>query len=108
MESDSGREGASPDLPALLLAAEGGSIDAAVTLGSMYRSGDGVPQNYREALRWYLSAAERGSIEAEASLGYLYFTGADGVRPDFRESFSWYLKAAEQGDADSEYSAGRA
>ena len=102
MTGDSGSSGASPEPDALKRDAEAGSAGAAERPGSMYRSGDGVPRNYREALRWYLIAAEQGSMEAEACLGYLCFTGGEGVRPDFRESFRWYLRAAGQGDADSE------
>ena len=47
----------------LRLAAHG-DADAQYSLGLMYDLGDGIPQNYKKALKWYLLAAEQGSEEA--------------------------------------------
>ena len=44
--------------------AEKGDLEAQVALGQMYFSGEGVPQNYKEALKWYRQAAERVFEEA--------------------------------------------
>ena len=35
----------------------------------MYYSGNGVPQDYQEAVRWYHLAAEQGSADAQFGLG---------------------------------------
>ena len=41
----------------------------------------GVPQDYEEAVRWYLRAAEQGDVEAQNALGFRYRTGR-GVPQD--------------------------
>ena len=45
--------------------AEQGDADAQYTLGVMYDNGDGVPQNYKTALKWYTLAAEQGYARAQ-------------------------------------------
>ena len=44
--------------------AEKGDADAQYNLGVMYGKGQGVPQDYAEAMRWYYKAAEKGFAEA--------------------------------------------
>ena len=39
--------------------AEEGHVEAQYNLGQMYRNGWGVPQDYKEAVRWYRLAAEQ-------------------------------------------------
>ena len=34
-------------------------------LGNRYYDGDGVPQDYAEAVKWYRKAAEKGNREAQ-------------------------------------------
>jgi TPR repeat protein len=41
----------------------------------MYRSGQGVPQDYTEAAKWYRKAAEQGDTEAQYNLGLAYTKG---------------------------------
>ena len=60
--------------------------------------GDGVPQDYVEAVKWYRKAADQGDANAQTSLGYAYHEGK-GVPKDYFESVKWYRKAADQGDA---------
>lgn len=38
-------------------AAEQGDADAQYNLGVMYEFGDGVPQSYKQAVKWYTQAA---------------------------------------------------
>ena len=45
-------------------------------LGNMYYTGEGVPQNDIEAVRWYRMAAEQGYIDAQFNLGFMYNAGA--------------------------------
>ncbi len=40
--------------------AKQGDADAQYNLVIMYSSGEGVPQDYAEAVRWYRKAAEQG------------------------------------------------
>ena len=92
-----------PEFEATLKAAEQGDADAQFYLGEIYESGihangEDVPQNYAEAMKWWLKAAEQGNAEAKFKLGLMYYDG-DGVPQDYAEAMKWYRKAAEQGDA---------
>jgi uncharacterized protein len=98
--SGAGAEGSKP-FEAIKAAAERGDVAAQVDLGRMYLSGQGVPKNPAEAVRWYRQAAERGNAIAQFSLGSLYFNG-QAVPQDFAEAAKWYRKAAEQGDAPAQ------
>ena len=48
--------------------AEAGDADAQFDLGNKYYTGEGVPEDKAEAVRWYRLAAEQGHAEAQASL----------------------------------------
>jgi TPR repeat protein len=69
-------------------AAEAGEAKAQVTLGMMYAKGDGVQQDYVEAVKWFRRAAGRGYSIAEAKLGWLYIKGL-GVAEDHVEAYKW-------------------
>ena len=45
--------------------AEQGDADAQYELGRMYIVGDGVPQDYDEAFRWFWKSAEQGDAKAQ-------------------------------------------
>ncbi len=49
-------------------AAEQGHALAQTNLGIMYEEGQGVGQDYKEAVGWYSKAAERGSDYAKDAL----------------------------------------
>lgn len=49
-------------------------------MGKMYLAGLGVPQNRRQAARWFQLAAEKGHAGAEATLGNLLFQNGQIVR----------------------------
>ena len=68
----------------------------------MYDTGTGVPQNHKEAVKWYAKAAERGYAAAQGGLGTMYDEGR-GVPQDDKEAVKWYTKAAEQGDTDAQH-----
>ena len=57
-----------------------------------------MPQDYREAVKWFRKAAEQGHAGAQANLGFMYDRGW-GVPEDDREAVKWFRKAAEQGHA---------
>ena len=67
--------------------------------------GQGVPQDYAEAVKWYRKAAEQGNAEAQSNLGMMYYAG-QGVPQDHAEAAKWYLKAAEQGIASAQFNLG--
>ena len=41
----------------------------------MYAKGQGVPQDYAEAVKWYRLAAEQGFAMAQDNLGLMYKNG---------------------------------
>ncbi len=61
-------------------------------LGQKYSTGDGVPLNKQEAIKWWLKAAEKGDIDACYKLGVAYADG-DGVARDLEEAVKWFRKA---------------
>jgi len=67
----------------------------------MYDFGQGVKQDYTEAVRWYRKAAAQGHASAQYELGLRYDLG-QGVRQNSSEAVRCYLKAAEQGDAQAQ------
>ena len=85
--------------------AEGGDTTAQWNLGVMYDTGVGVPQDYKEAVKWYTKAAEQGDVDAQNNLGAMFDNG-EGVVQDYKEAFKWFTKAAEQGDVDAQYNLG--
>jgi tetratricopeptide (TPR) repeat protein len=63
----------------------------------MYEQGQGVPQDYAEALCWYRKAVDQSYASAQYNLGNMYYYGR-GVPRDPAEAVRWYHKAADQGD----------
>ena len=92
-------------LEANLKAAEQGDSEAQTDLGMMYHTGDGVPKDYAEAVKWYRKAAEQGHAIAQYNLGFMYNDG-EGVPQDDAEAFKWYRKAAEQELAKAQFNLG--
>ena len=78
-------------------AAEAGDADAQYNLGGRYVNGEGTPQDFGEAYRWYQLAAEQGHAMAQAVLGGMYFLGR-GILKDDLEAVRWFRRAAEQGN----------
>jgi hypothetical protein len=85
--------------------AEQGDARAQFNLGLMYDTGEGVPQDDAEAVRWYRRAADQGHADAQFNLGFMYINGR-GVPQDDAKAFRWYRLAADQGDATAQYNLG--
>ena len=66
-------------------------------LGTMYANGEGVPEDPREAVRWYRLAAEQGYATAQSQLGTMYANG-EGVPEDLVLAYMWYNLSAAQGN----------
>ena len=64
----------------------------------MYVKGQGVPQDYAEAVKWFRKAADQGDADAQNNLGQMYITG-QGVPKDDGEAIKWFRKAADQENA---------
>lgn len=80
--------------------AEKGNATAQVNLGNLYANGEGVPQDFAEAERWYRKSADQGNAIAQFYLGYMYANG-QGVPVNYAEAMRWYRQAADQGDPDA-------
>jgi TPR repeat protein len=68
----------------------------------MYHNGQGVAQDYKQAVKWYRLAAQQGNAESQTKLGIMYTQGL-GVTKDLRKAFTWYKKAAEQGNIQGQF-----
>ena len=82
--------------------AEQGDEYAQLNLGRLYESGNGVLQDYEEAVKWYRLAAEQGNTTAQYNLGWMHENG-EGVLQDYTEAAKWYRLAAEQGNAEAKF-----
>ncbi|MBT5691964.1 MAG: sel1 repeat family protein, partial [Opitutae bacterium] len=58
--------------------------------GNHYYNGDGVPQDYKEALKWYRKAAKCGFVPALHQLGLMYANG-EGVPKDNVTACAWLI-----------------
>ena len=85
--------------------AEQGDASSQVSLGRMYRDGDGVPQDHAKAAHWYRKAAEQGHTGGQVALGRMYYDG-EGVPQDDAKAAHWCRKAAEQGNSTCQWSLG--
>ena len=70
----------------------------------MYDNGEGVPEDDKEAVKWFRKAAER-EMQMRSRSGRCT-KKAKGVLKDFKEAAKWTRKAAEQGYAGSQFSLG--
>ena len=57
--------------------------------------GQGVPQDYGEAAKWYRLAAEQGNPTAQSNLGSMYYSG-QGVPQDYVQAYMWVDLAASR------------
>ena len=80
------------------LAANQGDSDAQNNLGFLYAHGQGVPQDYKEAVQVLPPRGRQGNPNAQCNLGLLYNQG-HGVAQDHKEAAKWYRLAAAQGNA---------
>lgn len=71
----------------------------------MYYNGEGISQNFAEALKWSGKAAEKGVAFSQYMLGIMHSRG-EGVTKSLSESSRWFRKAAEQGHANAHYQLG--
>jgi len=81
----------------LVKKAEAGDARAQHNLGFYYKKGQGVTQDYKEAVKWYMKSAEQGDADAQSDLGWCYAHGT-GVIKDDKEAVKWWTKSAEQGN----------
>jgi len=69
--------------------AEQGNSLAQVILGELYSKGEGVLQDYKEAVKWYRKSAEQGDASSQGMLGYMYTKG-QGVVQDYVVAYMYF------------------
>src|SRR5262249_27764317 len=62
--------------------------------------GQGVPQDFGEAAKWYRLAAEQGNPTAQSNLASMYFSG-QGVKQDYVQAYLWVSLAASRSPAST-------
>jgi hypothetical protein len=63
----------------------------------MYYKGQGVEQNYAEAVRYFKKAADQGSVDAQVELGSMYHDG-QGVEKDYVMAVAYWSVALTLGN----------
>ena len=86
-------------------AAEQGDAAAQCYFGICYQTGQGVPQDYQEAVRWFRRAADQNDAAAQCYLGFCYQSGL-GVPQEYGQAAKWFREAAEQGDPAAQFNLG--
>ena len=66
-------------------------------LGVRYNTGEGVPKDDAEAVRWYRLAAGQGHAKAQGALGAMYTLGR-GVLKDSVLAHMWWNIAGANGN----------
>jgi TPR repeat protein len=72
---------------------------AQYSLGRLYETGNGVPQDLQQAAGWYVRAADLGHPKAAMKLAYLFRDGGPGLKPDGRLAVTYFEKAGDAGNA---------
>ena len=85
--------------------AEQGNAEAQRMLGTAFASGQGVPQDFVQAVIWYGEAAYQGDPDAQTNLGAMYANGW-GVPQDYAQAVVWYRQAGERGNAGAQSNLG--
>jgi len=75
-----------------------GDAAAQYALGMRYGTGDGVRQNYTEAISWFRQSAEQGDVRAQAKLALWYQAGR-GTPKDYSRAYYWGLLAQAGGES---------
>lgn len=83
-------------------AARGGSDEAMLHLGRMYRDGTGVPRNRNLELKFYRLAAAGGNVDAMGELAVTYFSYPQWpLEASAPEVEGWFKTAADSGNVDA-------
>jgi hypothetical protein len=85
------------DVKRILNRADAGDSIAQYEMALRHADGEGVPQNYQDAMAWFAKAAANGNDNAQWKLGLGYINGI-GVPHDERKAVVWFKRAANHGD----------
>lgn len=81
------------------------SPEARFVLGQLFANGQGVMQDYAEALTWFQRAANDGHAASQTALGSMFLQG-QGVAANPLTARQWLLKAARQNDGRAQFHLG--
>lgn len=84
----------------LVYAADQGQAQAAFSLATMFRDGNGVQKNPQKSFVYFKQAADNGYLPAKIITADLYYKGV-GVEQSHTSAFKYYLQAAEEGDLNA-------
>jgi hypothetical protein len=85
------------DVNRTLSKANAGDPSAQYDMGLRCADGEGVPQNFADAMAWFVKAASSGNANAQWKLGLGYLNGI-GVPHDESQAVTWFKRAANNGD----------
>jgi TPR repeat protein len=94
------------DVSALEVYSYDGDGKAAYELANRYDYGNGVDQNYNEALKWYTKASELGIKKSNVEIGYLYLFGL-GTSKDVTKAQSFFQTSIDDGITEGYVGMGR-
>ena len=57
----------------------------------MYDTGEGIPQDYKQALKWYTKAAEQDYGKAQFNLGFMHVKGEGTPRNYIMARMFWNM-----------------
>ncbi len=81
----------------LLARAQAGDPVAQFNMGVKCAEGQGVPQDFLQAARWYSAAADQGDASAQFNLGLMFYQG-HGLERNLAYACELFRAAAHQGD----------
>ena len=87
----------SQSLEELKSAAQAGDAAAQYAMGARYAVGEGVPQDYATAARWFTLSAKKGYARAQGMLGAYYWSGR-GLQKDLKKAYFWSVLARDGND----------
>lgn len=85
-----------------------GHVAAAVVLGDMYLTGEGMEPDLRKAAIHYRKAATLGLPSAQVALADILQEGGAGVRRNQNEALLWYREAARHNHPAAQYGLAKA
>lgn len=90
-----------PSFEDIKVKAEKGNSTYQVSLGNLYRNGEGVRQDLSKAFYWYQKSADQGDSSGQLGVGFAYLNG-QAVRQDSSKALEWFKKAAYQDDSNAQ------
>ena len=105
LNAASGSEDTAAAIRKLEEAAALGHPPAQLQLGELYKTGQGVDQDFNQAQTWFRRSANGGNVLAMHRIGVLTARGEGGA-PNPAEAVTWFEQAANFGLVDSQYNLG--